>query len=184
MCPPPSLKGQPSQPSQGQLPSSCPNSVPQQAASLPPLFQTSWASQTIPITLRLFKQTAAQFPSPDPQLRGSLWAALITSTPTTSTLPPPLPTITLPATSREEWPHQRQWDYELAVGSFLCLNVCRHLVKCLRPRFQRTTPLHHRACLSRQSQIRRGLPSFQKPRMQHRGWWCARSHKFPSRSHL
>lgn len=60
------------------------DSLPQQAVSLPPLSQTSWASQTIPITLRLFKQTAAQFPSPEPQLRESLGPTLTTFPPTPS----------------------------------------------------------------------------------------------------
>lgn len=155
-------------------PASCPNSVPQLAASLPPLSQTSWASQTIPITLRLFKQTAAQFPSPDPQLRDSLWA------------PPPSPPSAPPHTSTASHFQRRvapaeTMAGELTVGSFPCLNVCRHLVKCLRPTFQRTTPPHHRACLSRQSQIRRGLLSLQKPRMHYGGWsqWCARFQQIP-----
>lgn len=124
------------------------DSLPQQAISLPPLSQTSWASQTIPITLRLFKQTAAQFPSPEPQLRDSLGPTLTTS------LPHPKPLSGKSSLSRDN-------GSASTVGSFTCLNVCRHLVKCPRPSFQRTIPPRC-VCLSRQSQIRGRLPPFFK----------------------
>lgn len=120
-----------------------------EASCLPsPTFPNILGISNKPITLRLFKQTAAQFPGPEPQLRDSLGSTLTISTPH----PKPLSGKSSPSTDN---------DSALTVGTFARLNVCRHLVKCPRPSFQRTIPPRC-VCLSRQSQIRRGLPPFSK----------------------
>jgi hypothetical protein len=74
--------------------------------------------------------------------------------------PPPPPTPTTSHFQGRAAPARRDNGLRVNVGSFPCLNVCRHLVKCLRPSFQRTIPPHRCVCLSRQSQIRRGCSLF------------------------
>lgn len=119
------------------------DSLPQQAASLPPLSQISWASQTNQLHSGcLNKQqhnSLAQSPS---------WGIL------SGPLSPPLPPRPKPLSGKSS--PSRDNDSALTVGTFARLNVYRHLVKCPRPSFQRTIP-PHRVCLSRQSQIRGGL---------------------------